>query len=116
MTSFDERRRWQRLPLRIPVFVQERGSIPAGSMEFAAALNISAGGALLHTRTFFPVNSTITVRVPLSPALGREHREQQIQARIVRFEPRERGFDLAVEFAQSLITSERHEQRSVSLL
>jgi hypothetical protein len=74
-------------------------------MEFAAALNISAGGALLHTQMFFPLHSLITVRVPLSPALGREHREQQIQARVLRFEARDRGFNLAVEFAKSLISA-----------
>jgi PilZ domain len=74
-------------------------------MEFAAALNISAGGALLHTRSFFPVNSLVTVRVPLSPVLGREHRDQQIEARVLRFEARGKGFDLAVEFASALITN-----------
>ena len=106
MSSGEDRRHWQRLPLRIPVFVQQRGSNPPAPMEFAAALNISAGGALLHTKTFFPVNSTVIVRVPLSPALGQEHREQQIQAKILRFEARQTGFDVAVEFSHSLIRSE----------
>jgi PilZ domain len=74
-------------------------------MEFAAALNISAGGALLHTRSFFPVDSMVTLRVPLSPVLGREHRDQQIEARILRFDAREKGFDLAVEFTRTLVTT-----------
>lgn len=105
MSSAEDRRHWQRLPLRIPVFVQQRGSNPPAPMEFAAALNISAGGALIHTRSFFPVNSVVTLRVPLSPALGREHRDQQIEARVLRFDAREKGFDLAVEFKQTLITT-----------
>jgi PilZ domain-containing protein len=104
MAIIDERRRWQRLPLRIPVFVQATSDVPPAPMEFAAALNISAGGALLRTRTFIPVDSIINIRVPLSPALGREHHEQQLQAKVLRLEPFDRGFNLAVEFAQTLIT------------
>ena len=76
-------------------------------MEFAAALNISSGGALLHTRSFFPVESIITVRIPLSPALGREHRDQTLRAIVLRFEPQAKGFNLAVQFCEPLIAVPR---------
>lgn len=103
MAIIDERRRWQRLPLRIPVFVQAPSDAPFAPMEFAAALNISAGGALLRTRAFIAVDSIINLRVPLSPALGREHHEQQLQARVVRLEAFDKGFSVAVEFSKSLM-------------
>ena len=50
--SVAERRGWERLPISIPFFV--RGSTAAGEefLEFATALNLSAGGVLLATRRY----------------------------------------------------------------
>jgi hypothetical protein len=59
-----ERRRWERLPLAIPVFV--RGLDPTGRqfVDFATALDISVGGALLALHRFLPKGSRILLEIP----------------------------------------------------
>ena len=66
MRQSDERRHWQRLPLAIPVFVHgvdERGH---KFVEFATAMNISAGGAQLAIRRHLPAFSKISIEIPCS--------------------------------------------------
>ena len=62
-----ERRKFQRLPLSIPVFV--RGIDEAGKefLEFATALNISAGGVLLATRRSLPKSASVALEIPVAP-------------------------------------------------
>jgi hypothetical protein len=43
----NERRKWPRLPLAIPIFVRSREDNGKETLEFATALNVSAGGALV---------------------------------------------------------------------
>jgi hypothetical protein len=43
----NERRKWIRLPLAIPVFVRSRDDKGKDFLEFATALNVSAGGMLV---------------------------------------------------------------------
>ena len=45
-----ERRTWSRLPIAIPVFVRTKDESGQEFLEFASALNISAGGALIAVR------------------------------------------------------------------
>ena len=45
-----ERRKWTRLPLAIPVFVRSRDEKGKEFLEFATALNVSAGGMLVAMR------------------------------------------------------------------
>jgi len=115
MTSYGQQRRWQRLPLRIPIFVEPGVTRGTATMEFAAALDIGAGGALLHTQTFYPLNSTLILRIPLSPAIGQEHREQRMRARVLRLEVQKNGFRVAVEFAKPLIVEQGACQPEVQL-
>ena len=51
-----ERRKWTRLPLAIPVFVRSRDEKGKEFLEFATALNISAGGALVAVRRSSPLS------------------------------------------------------------
>lgn len=62
-----ERRRWERLPLAIPVFV--RGTDERGKefLEFTTALYINPGGALLATRRYLPVSTRISIEIPAAP-------------------------------------------------
>jgi hypothetical protein len=62
-----ERRKFQRLPLSIPVFV--RGVDDSGKefLEFATALNISAGGILLATRRSLPKAASLALEIPVAP-------------------------------------------------
>lgn len=63
-----DRRRWERLPLAIPVFV--RGLDPNGRqfVDFATALDISVGGALLAIHRHLPRGSKIMLEIPSAPA------------------------------------------------
>ena len=49
-----ERRRWQRLPLAIPVFIRCQDENGKDILEFATALNVSAGGMLVAVRRMLP--------------------------------------------------------------
>lgn len=62
--SVAERRGWERLPISIPFFV--RGSTASGEefLEFATALNLSAGGVLLATRRYLDPGTEISSRFP----------------------------------------------------
>ena len=85
--AFVEHRKNERLPLVVPVFVRGKDSEGKEFLEFATALNVSAGGALLATRRFLPPFSTIALEVPSAPlprtrALPRAVR--RLRARLLR--------------------------------
>lgn len=62
-----DRRRWERIPLAIPVFVRGRDADGKEFREFTTAFNISAGGVLLATRRYVPRSSTISLEIPAGP-------------------------------------------------
>ncbi len=65
--AFVERRKNERVPLAVPVFVRGKDSEGKEFLEFATALNISAGGALLATHRLLPLSTTIALEVPSAP-------------------------------------------------
>lgn len=65
--AFVDRRRNERVPLAVPVFVRGKDSDGKEFLEFATALNVSAGGALLATRRFLPRFTAISLEVPSAP-------------------------------------------------
>ena len=62
-----ERRRWERIPLAIPVFIRGKDADGKEFREFTTAFNISAGGILLATRRFVPKSSSISLEIPSGP-------------------------------------------------
>jgi PilZ domain len=62
-----ERRKWPRLPLAIPVFVRSRDDKGKEFLEFATALNISAGGVLVAVRRSLPPSARILLEIPSAP-------------------------------------------------
>lgn len=62
-----ERRRWPRLPLAIPVFVRSRLDRDKEFLEFATALNVSAGGMLIALRHSLPAETEISLEIPSAP-------------------------------------------------
>jgi len=62
-----ERRRSERLPLGIPVFVRGIDQHGKEFQEFTTAFNISAGGALIATRRYLPDSSLISLEIPAAP-------------------------------------------------
>src|SRR5512135_3636250 len=64
-----ERRKHQRLPLAVPVFVRGIDGDGREFLEFATALNISAGGALLAIRRSLPASRILSLEIPVAPML-----------------------------------------------
>ena len=62
-----ERRKWPRLPIAIPVFVRSRDEKAKEILEFATALNISAGGALVAVRRSLPLSPQVLLEIPSAP-------------------------------------------------
>ena len=62
-----ERRKWIRLPLAIPVFVRSRDDKGKELLEFATALNVSAGGMLVAVRRALASSAQILLEIPSAP-------------------------------------------------
>src|SRR5262249_17273180 len=63
----EERRKWPRLPLAIPIFVRSKGEQNKDLLEFASALNVSAGGALVAVRRSLPLSAQVSIEIPTAP-------------------------------------------------
>lgn len=66
-TRDTERRKWTRLPLAIPVFVRSRDRKGKEFLEFATALNVSAGGMLVAIRRVLPPIAQLRLEIPSAP-------------------------------------------------
>jgi len=66
-TPAEERRRWPRLPLAIPVFVRSHAEADKEFLEFATALNVSAGGMLVAVRRSIPSSAQVSLEIPSAP-------------------------------------------------
>jgi len=100
-----ERRKFQRLPLSIPVFV--RGVDDSGKefLEFATALNISAGGILLATRRSIPKSANLALEIPVAPLPTDTVSSQSIRslkAKLVRVTHGERSHLLGLKFTRAI--------------
>jgi hypothetical protein len=62
-----EQRKWTRLHLAIPVFVRSKDENGKESLEFATAVNISAGGALVVVRRSLAKSSAVSLEIPSAP-------------------------------------------------
>lgn len=101
-----ERRKFQRLPLSIPVFVRGVDQEGKEFLEFATALNISAGGILLVTRRTFPRCSSLSLEIPVAPLPPNSVSPQSVRslkAKLVRIIHAERCHLLGLKFQKSLL-------------
>jgi hypothetical protein len=64
--SSEDRRGWDRLPISIPFFVRGAKSNGEEFLEFATALNLSAGGVLLAARRYLEPGTRISLEVPVA--------------------------------------------------
>ena len=64
---YTDRRKWVRLPLAIPVFVRSRDEKGKEFLEFATALNIGGGGALVAVRRSLPESAQVSLEIPSAP-------------------------------------------------
>ena len=116
--SAAERRGWERLPISIPFFV--RGSTASGEefLEFATALNLSAGGVLLATRRYLDPGTSISLEVPVALVNKAQlpRSVSRLQATVLRCTADRQYFLLGVQFEEPLLNrvsnSENEKPRS----
>ena len=77
-----DRRRWERIPLAIPVFIRGKDADGKEFREFTTAFNISAGGALVAMRRFVPKASTISLEIPTGP-MSSQHVSRKVFKNLV---------------------------------
>jgi hypothetical protein len=115
-----ERRRHTRLPLAIPVFVRSRDSDGKECLEFATALNVSAGGMLVAIRRVVPAAAVIQLEIPSAPveALAPLPKATRtLRAKTVRSISEPGYYLLGVKFARPLVAgSVRPRRKKVASL
>jgi c-di-GMP-binding flagellar brake protein YcgR len=103
-----ERRRWPRLPLAIPVFVRSHAEADKEFLEFATALNVSAGGMLVAVRRSIPSAAQISLEIPSAPLAALADLPtvtRNLRAKVLRME-HGAGYNLvALKFSRPLVTS-----------
>ncbi len=100
-----ERRKWARLPLAIPVFIRSYDHKGNEMLEFATALNVSAGGMLIAVRKAIPSAGQIRLQIPVA-ALGlRPRPSRDLRARAVRRMPADGYYLLGLKFSRPLLHS-----------
>jgi len=101
-----ERRRWPRLPLAIPVFVRSQDNKGNEFLEFATALNVSAGGMLVAVRRILPSSNHIRLEIPSAPVATvalQPRVERNLRAKALRNTPVEGFYLLALKFSRPLL-------------
>ena len=101
-----ERRRWERLPVAIPVFVRGIDENGKDFVEFTTMLNISAGGTLLATKRYLPESTSLALEIPsapLPPLAGAPHFVRKVAARLVRVTHSDRSNLCALQFTRPLV-------------
>jgi len=111
-----ERRKWPRLPLAIPIFVRSRDDDGKESLEFATALNISAGGTLVAVRRSLPLSAQVLLEIPSAPLVSGNSfpkAARVLRARTVRVTHVDGYHLLGLKFSQPLVNgkSERRSSR-----
>ena len=107
MLSKKEERKWARLHLAIPVFVRARDGNGKDCLEFATAINISPGGALVVVRRSLPKSALISLEIPsapIGPAKGLKTSSRVMQAKAVWVRHLDDYHLLGLKFARPLST------------
>jgi hypothetical protein len=105
-TPSAEHRRWPRLPLAIPVFVRSRADSDKEFLEFATALNVSAGGMLVAIRRSIPSAAQVSLEIPSAPLAALDslpNVTRNMRAKVLRMQHGE-GYNLVgVKFSRPLL-------------
>jgi hypothetical protein len=104
----NERRKWVRLPLAIPVFVRSRDGKGQEFLEFATALNVSAGGMLVAIRRALPATAQIRLEIPSAPVAALAalpSSSRTLRAKALRSTPADGYYLLGLKFARPLLLS-----------
>jgi len=101
----NERRKWARLPLAIPVFVRSRDGKGKEFLEFATSLNVSAGGMLVAVRRSLPAVAQIRLEIPSAPVAAMAllpRAARTLSARTLRTTPADGYYLLGLKFSRPL--------------
>src|SRR4051812_30430756 len=101
-----ERRKWIRLPLAIPVFVRSRDGKGKEFLEFATALNVSAGGMLVAIRRVLPRIAQLQLEIPSAPVSALAPlpaAARTLRAKTLRTTPGEGYYLLGLKFSRPLL-------------
>jgi len=104
--AVNERRKWARLPLAIPVFVRGRDGKGKEFLEFATALNVSAGGMLVAIRRGLPATAQIQLEIPSAPVAALASlpsSSRTLRAKALRTTPAEGYYLVGLKFARPLL-------------
>lgn len=114
--SAAERRDWDRLPISIPFFLRGRKGSGEEFLEFATALNLSAGGVLLAARRFLDPGTHVTLEVPVALVNKAQlpRSVSLLQAVVRRCIPDRQYYLLGLEFKEPLISPARDHQQTAS--
>jgi len=101
-----ERRKWSRLPLAIPVFVRSQDDKGNEFLEFATALNVSAGGMLIALRRLLPSSRQLQLEIPSAPVVSTllPRVSRSLRARALRHTPADGFYLLGLKFSRPLLT------------
>ena len=100
-----ELRKWERLPLAIPVFVRSRDDKGKEFLEFATALNIGGGGALIALRRALPQSARVLLEIPSAPlaaSASLPKSSRTLRARAIRINHADGYHLLGLKFARPL--------------
>ena len=114
-----ERRKWARLPLAIPVFVRSRDAKGKEFLEFATALNVSAGGMLIAIRRVLPPIAQLRLEIPSAPITAMAPLPQAartLHAKTLRTSSAEGYYLLGIKFSRPLTPTSRPRARQRKLL
>ena len=102
-----ERRDWDRLPISIPFFVRGKKVTGEEYLEFATALNLSAGGVLLATRRYLDPGTQISLEVPVALVNKAQlpRSVSLLHATVLRCVPDRQYFLVGLQFDEPLIGS-----------
>ena len=103
MASFTNTRKWPRLSIAFPVFVRSTDENGKTSLEFATAINVSAGGVLLAVRKT-PQSRHLSLEIPVHPGALPEGQTliRFIEGDVVRTEKRDRYSLVGMKFDKPL--------------
>ncbi|HET8666481.1 MAG TPA: PilZ domain-containing protein [Terriglobales bacterium] len=105
-----ERRRWQRLPIAVPVFIRGVDINGKDFIEFVSALNISAGGMLIVARRYLPSLTGLSLEIPTAPLPTSNLLSQSVRSfkvKVMRHVVADNCHYVAFKFNRSLATAER---------
>ena len=104
-----EHRQWARLKLAIPVFVRVQTADGRETLQFATAVNVSAGGALVVARQSLSEATGVSLEIPSAPmgaGEGIPESAQAIPAKTVWIKHLEHHHLLGLKFERPLTTDD----------